>query len=99
MINIKEYIIVYNITVLPTILFAQLTQANEPLEFDKDKFNIPDVLKGQPVELRVSLYKSSGEIEEMISDILPSSSAIICNMANLYGLKLVKKLLDKNSDR
>lgn len=92
--NISNYQLVYNITSLPTILFATLTKAQEPLSFDSKLFTIPEELKGLPIEIRISLYDKEGELVDMISKISPASPSIICQSAELIGLKLVKKLLE-----
>jgi hypothetical protein len=90
---IEDYTLVYSITALPNILFASTTKALEPLSFDKDKFFIPNEIKDLPIELRVYLFNEAGNLVEMTSNILPASSSIICQTAELTGLKLVKKLL------
>jgi hypothetical protein len=93
MINLESVSLVYNITALPTILFAQITKASEPLTFKPDKFHIPTELKGQPVELRVSAYDKSGRCLNISSDMLPASASIICQTAEYTGLKMVESLL------
>ena len=92
--NLSKYILVYNITALPTILYASLTPADEPLTFDASKFVIPPELVGTPIELRVSMYNPEGTLIELASNMLPANAVMIANSAQLTGLKLVKKLID-----
>lgn len=91
----KDYILVYNITSLPSVIYASVTPATQPLTFDSDKLFIPQELKGLPIELRISMFDGEGNLVEMSSVMLPSSAATIATCANLTGLKLVKKVLDK----
>jgi hypothetical protein len=90
---IENYTLVYSITALPNILFANTTRASEPLTFDKTKFIVPNEIKDIPIELRVYLFNEKGNLVEMTSNILPPSASIICQTAELTGLKLVNKLL------
>lgn len=92
---IEKYLLVYNITSLPHVLYASVTPANEPLTFDSEKLFIPAELKGMPIELRVSLYTPDGDIEELSSVMLPAAAPTIATSANLTGLKLVNKLINK----
>lgn len=91
---IDNYTLVYSITALPNILFANMTKASEPLTFNRDKFIIPAEIKDIPIELRIYLFNQKGILIEMSSNILPPSAGIICQTAELTGLKLVEKLLD-----
>lgn len=90
---LKDYTLVYSITALPNILFAATTKALEPLTFDKSKFILPTEIKDIPIELRIYLFNENGNLVEMTSNILPTSASIICQTAELTGLKIVKKLL------
>ena len=92
---LKDYLLVYSITALPTVLYSSYTTAAEPLTFDADKLHIPKDLNGMPVELRVSLYGPDGGVKEMTSTMLPSAAATIAVSANLTGLKLVAKAVDE----
>jgi hypothetical protein len=91
--EVSNYTLVYSITALPNILFAATTKILEPLTFDKTKFIIPPEIKDIPIELRIYLFNDEGNLIEMTSNILPPSSSIICQTAELTGLKIVKKLL------
>lgn len=91
---IENYKIVYNITAIPTVYYGFCTSANEPLEFDPEKLDIPDELKGVPIELRISLYNPEGHLIELSSNMLPSAPATICNVANKIGLTLSLKAVD-----
>lgn len=94
---LKDYLLVYSITALPTVLYSSYTTAAEPLTFDAEKLTIPSNVKGLPVELRVSLYDPEGCIKEMTSTMLPAAASTIAVSANLTGLKLVKKVVDELS--
>jgi len=94
MTDISKYILVYNITALPTILYASMTPADQPLTFDASKLHVPNELSGTPIELRISMYNPNGVLIELASNMLPANSLIIANTAQLTGLKLVKKLID-----
>jgi len=94
MTDISKYTLVYNITALPTILFASMTPADEPLTFDSSKLHVPNDLVGTPIELRVSMYTPDGVLIELASNMLPANPLMIANSAQLTGLKLVKKLID-----
>ena len=87
----KDYKIVYNITAIPTVYYGFCTNALEPLEFDPDKLNIPNELKGVPVELRVSLYNPEGYLIELSSNMVPSAPTTICKLADKIGLHLSLK--------
>jgi len=95
--NISKYMLVYNITALPAILYASMTPADEPLTFDSDKLEIPPDLNGIPIELRISIYNPEGKLIELASNMLPANSVVIAQTAQLTGLKLVKKLIDNLS--
>ena len=90
---LDSYTLVYNITAIPNILFANITKGSEPLSFDSNKLTIPGDLKGQPLELRIMMFKPDGNLFEMSSVMLPSSAAIIAQTAELTGLKMVKKIM------
>lgn len=92
--NISKYMLVYNITALPTILYASMTPADEPLTFDATKLTVPPDLVGTPIELRVAMYNPQGVLIELASNMLPANPLMIANSAQLTGLKLVKKLID-----
>ncbi len=92
---LEDYILVYELTALPIVLFSQYTKANEVLTFDSSKLYIPNDLKGLGIELRISLFDEKGMLIELTSDMLPASNNIIAAVANLTGLKLVKKLIEK----
>jgi hypothetical protein len=92
--NINKYTLVYTITALPNILFANITTASEPLSFNSSKFTIPEEVRDIPIELRICLFNPSGNLVEMTSNILPHSSNIICQTAELSGLRLASKLID-----
>jgi len=93
--KLEKYILVYNITALPNILFANITKGSEPLSFNSELFILPSEIKDIPIELRICLFNEEGNIEEMSSSILPHSAKIICQTAELSGLRIVKKLIDK----
>lgn len=92
--NLNKYSLVYTITALPNVLFANITSASEPLSFNPTKFSIPEEIRDIPIELRICLFNPSGNLVEMTSNILPHSSNIICQTAELSGLRLVSKLID-----
>lgn len=95
--KIEDYTLVYSITAVPHILFANTTSASEPLSFNHEKFYIPPEIKSGssiPVEVRIYLFKPDGALYEMTSNMLPASESIICQTAELSGLKLVKKIMD-----
>lgn len=92
--NLNKYSLVYTITALPNVLFANITSAAEPLSFNPSKFTIPEEIKDIPIELRICLFNPQGTLVEMTSNILPHSSNIICQTAELSGLRLVSKLID-----
>lgn len=96
---LDDYLLVYSITALPTVLYSSYTTAKEPLSFDPEKLYIPNEIKALPVELRVSIFNPDGGLREMTSAILPSAPATIAVSANLTGLKLVKKLIDELNRR
>ena len=102
--KIENYTLVYSITAVPHILFANTTSADQPLSFNHEKFFIPAEVKNassMPVEVRIYLFKPNGNLWEMTSNMLPASESIICQTAELSGLKLVKKVMDElanNSD-
>lgn len=93
--KLSQYQLVYTITAVPHVLFANITKASEPLSFNAGKFTLPTEIKGIPLESRICLFDPNGNLIEMTSDILPHSANIICQTAELSGLKLVKKLMDK----
>lgn len=93
--KIEKYTLVYNITALPNVLFANITKASEPLSFNSELFILPSEIKDIPIELRICLFNEEGNLVEMSSSVLPHSSKIICQTAELSGLRIVKKLLDK----
>lgn len=97
MTNLKDYKLVYSITAIPNILFAGITTAAEPLSFDFEKFHIPVELTtgSTPIEVRIYLFGPDNNVIEMSSNILPASPSIICKTAELSGLKISKKILDK----
>lgn len=95
MINLDKYTLVYNITALPNILFANITSAAQPLSFNSELFTLPSEIKDIPIELRICLFNEEGNLVEMSSNVLPHSTKIICQTAELSGLKIVKKLIDK----
>jgi hypothetical protein len=92
--TLDNYTLVYSITALPNVLFANVTKASQPLSFDRTKFIIPTEIKDIPIELRIYLFNEEGNLMEMSSNILPPSASIICQTAELTGLKLVNKLLN-----
>ncbi len=94
---IDDYKLVYSITALPNILFANMTSASQPLTFDSAKFTIPQEIKGVSIELRIYLFNPNGILIEMSSIMLPASAPIICQTAEFTGLKLVDQLI-KNLD-
>jgi hypothetical protein len=91
---LDDYTLVYSITALPNVLFANVTKASQPLSFDRTKFIVPNEVKDIPIELRIYLFNKEGNLMEMASNILPPSASIICQTAELTGLKLVHKLLN-----
>ena len=98
--KLEDYTIVYSITAIPNILFANVTSAAEPLSFNHEKFTIPNEIKGSastPIEVRIYLFGPEGNLIEMTSNSLPASAHIICQTAELSGLKMTKKVLDKLS--
>ena len=96
---LEQYILVYSITALPTVIYSSYTTAKEPLTFDAQKLYIPSEIKALPLELRISLFNPDGSLREMTSTILPSAPATIAVSANLTGLKLVKNLIDELNRR
>lgn len=99
--KIEDYTLVYSITAVPHILFANTTKADEPLSFDHERFYIPPELKNTAsslIEVRVYLFKPNGTLYEMTSNMLPSNESIVCQTAALSGLKLTKKIMDELSD-
>jgi hypothetical protein len=100
--KLEKYTLVYSITAVPHILFANSTSAAEPLSFNHEKFYIPPEVKNassMPVEVRIYLFKPEGNLYEMTSNMLPASESIICQTAELSGLKLVKKVMDELSNQ
>ena len=95
--KLEDYTLVYSITAMPNILFANVTNASEPLSFNHEKFYIPPELKAasNPIEVRIYLFAPSGSLIEMASNTLPASASIVCQTAELSGLKMSKKILDQ----
>lgn len=95
--KLENYTLVYSITAIPNILFANVTNAAEPLSFNHEKFTIPGEIKASastPVEVRIYLFNPEGNLIEMTSNNLPASAKVICQTAELSGLKMSKKVLD-----
>jgi hypothetical protein len=90
---LEDYILIYEVTILPTILFAQLVKANEPLEF-KD-FELPQETIGSTVECRFSLYDKEGKLLELSSNTVPGYPSTIVASLNIVPLKMIKTLLTK----
>ncbi len=94
MINpLEKYIIVYEVTCLPHILYAQTTKASEPIFF-KDNFDIPNELSNLPIECRYSIYNNDGTFIEISSEIMPASGFAIKNSINLTPRKMINKLME-----
>ena len=89
---LSTYRLVYEITALPTILFAQSTTAEEPLEFRS--FEIPEPLQGTPVECRFLLFNQEGNLIELSSNIYPGYPSTLAAACSLIPLKMINKLLD-----
>lgn len=99
--KLEKFTLIYSITAIPHILFANNTPATEPLSFNHEKFYIPPEVKSSgsmPVEVRIYIFKPDGSLYEMTSNMLPASESIICQTAELSGLKLVKKVMDELSN-
>ena len=96
MIKLEDYSLVYTITALPSILFAQMTSADQPLTFDYEKFYVPPQLTGQQVEIRIVLFNKEGTCIQMSSDMVLANSKYICQIIEVTGLKMVETLLSQN---
>lgn len=88
------YTIVYEITALPYIIYAEIAEAKSPLEF-KGNVYVPEEIKTIPVECRFSLYKPDGSLEELSSNMVPASGMTIKAAVNITPLKMIDKLLNK----
>lgn len=91
---LENYIIIYEVTCLPTVLFADKVIATEPLEFND--FHIPAGLSGQPIEVRISIYDNiTGDIVELNSDMVPASPGVVRHALNLSPLLMIQNLMQK----
>ncbi len=90
---LSDYSLVYEITVMPHILFASLTPANEYYQFDKGKLFIPKELLGSPIECRFALFDKEGNLTELVHRIETSSTLI--PILNTIPLRMINTLLEK----
>lgn len=96
MINpLSNYYVVYEITALPDILFAELVEASEILDFKG--FEIPPYLLGGLIEARISLYSKEGTLIEMSSKPLPAYPATIAAHCNVTPLRLINNMLQASN--
>lgn len=91
---LDDYTLIYEITCLPTIIYAQSTKASEPFEF-KDNIDIPSYLSTSSIECRFSIYHRNGDLIELSSEMLPSSGFTIKNTMNITPLKMINKLVEQ----
>ncbi|MBD2201566.1 hypothetical protein H6G33_09425 [Calothrix sp. FACHB-1219] len=89
-INLSEYKLVYEITILPHILFAQLTNADEPLYFSKP-LEVPTELQHFSIDLRVGLYSPEGRLIELANKLVHYKT--VTSELNILPLKIIHNYL------
>jgi hypothetical protein len=87
-INLEDYKISYEVTVLPNVLYAELVNAKTPLVFDS--FYIPEELKNFALECRFILYDKDGGCVEFSNNITLEQQIVYT--LNLVPLKMIHKL-------
>lgn len=92
---LSNYYIIYEITALPDILFAELVEATEILEFKG--FEIPNHLISSLIEARISLYSKKGHLIEMSSKFLPGYPSTITAYCNITPLRLISNMLQASN--
>lgn len=91
---LDDYDLIYEITCLPNIIYAEKTKASQPICFSHDLY-IPKELAAAIVECRFSLYHNkSGRLIELSSNMLPASKAILNEHLNRIPLEMIKRLGD-----
>lgn len=93
--KLKDCKLVYHLTSMPYVLFSQLTEAIEPLEFEADKLIIPSEVKGNPVEIRVSLFSAEGELIDINSSMVPATKNTVALAATVAGFKMIEEFIQQ----
>ncbi len=92
---LSNYYIVYEVTALPDILFAELVEASEVLEFKG--FELPSYLVGGLIEVRIAIYSKKGSLVEMSSKLLPAYPSTIAAYCNVTPLRLINNMLQESN--
>lgn len=92
--KLEDYKLTYEVTQMPLILYAAITNVLEPLDFED--FTVPSECKVKPIECRFAIYKPSGELEDMKQHFIPCihPSAVIAVLHNV-PLGMLKELFTK----
>lgn len=89
-INLEEYKISYEITILPHVIYSQLVSANNPLEFKE--LYIPPELENKAIECRFVLFSPKGECIELSNNIVLKNN--LKYTLNIVPLKIIQKLVN-----
>lgn len=89
MFNLADYKLVYEIGVMPTIIIASMTPANQPLYYEV--IEVPPHLKAIPIECRFLLFDPTGNLIEMAHEIQMAS--MLVTTVNMTPLKMINKFL------
>lgn len=95
--ELREYSIVYQITALPIVIYAEQTKGDEVLTFKGEEIYIPEEIKGTPIELRITVFNKKGELVELTSTMLPPAGNTIAACANVTVLKLINNIIMKEN--
>lgn len=91
--DLSGYRISYEVTCLPTILYAGLHPLNNLPKFES--FHIPSTLRTMPIECRVILYDDKGEALDFSSTMVAAIPSIVTSTINLLPLKMIDAFLTK----
>ena len=87
MVTLSDYRLTYEITSLPTIVFAGMTAADEPFHFTR--FEVPPI--NGPIECRFSLFDKSGNLIELSNQYVHSTTLVAT--CNIVPLRMIEKLV------
>ena len=91
--NLSEYSLVYDITILPHVLFAGVTNILEPFKFED--LDIPIDCKERPIDCRFMIFNKEGELIEYA--IETAMFLNVNSILNVTPLKMLEKIIKNHT--